>query len=430
MELDETGLVISYEEYHPYGTTAYHAVASGVEVSAKRYRYTGKEKDEETGLYYHGARHYAPWLGRWTSADPAGLVDGVNLYRYGRNRPVVLIDPTGLDPVLENDPRTLEERNESYGGKPVEAVPLLRAIDDALGTVQGKSPLPRSAPVRFGPPGPSCRPLPQAKPVPEVEPTELRPMPSENAEEFANMNRLSRLLSVASDEAEYKQLGAARSYANLHGELPSQRHERLVNVLVTDISVGLVFEGFTALGLAGESAAVGMNGLNTIRSPIARASKGNPGFLLPESSLTRRQLAIHRTLQESGATGSFAKRAVSMRDLHAIGRVTGDEYSMYTLGSRRFVIRGFGNEIRVTEGLATDLEAGKYGRWSGHTHPPGYDINPSTLDRQRLPLGQTRSAIWGDGGEGYKVFYGVPAEDSVFEAAQRREQFRRFYEGH
>ena len=39
----------------------------------KRYRYTGKERDEENGLYYHGARYYAPWLGRWTSCDPAGL---------------------------------------------------------------------------------------------------------------------------------------------------------------------------------------------------------------------------------------------------------------------------------------------------------------------------------------------------------------------
>ena len=72
LELNETGAVISYEEYHPYGTTAYHATRSGVEVSRKRYRYTGKERDEETGLYYHGARYYAAWLGSWTSVDPAG----------------------------------------------------------------------------------------------------------------------------------------------------------------------------------------------------------------------------------------------------------------------------------------------------------------------------------------------------------------------
>ena len=95
MELDAQGRVISYEEYHPYGTTAFRSSDASSEVSPKRYRFTGKERDEETGLYYHGARYYAPWLGRWTAADPAGFVDGLNLYRYGRDNPVRLTDPRG-----------------------------------------------------------------------------------------------------------------------------------------------------------------------------------------------------------------------------------------------------------------------------------------------------------------------------------------------
>ncbi|WP_437624402.1 polymorphic toxin type 43 domain-containing protein [Sorangium sp. So ce1151] len=95
LEVDGAGLVIGYEEYHPYGTTAYWSARSGVEVSAKRYRYTGKERDEETGLYYHGARYYAPWLGRWTAADPAGMVDGPSLYTYARDNPTTLFDPDG-----------------------------------------------------------------------------------------------------------------------------------------------------------------------------------------------------------------------------------------------------------------------------------------------------------------------------------------------
>jgi len=94
VECDTSGAVISYEEYHPYGTSAYRAFQSS-EVSAKRYRYTGKERDEETGLYYHGARYYAPWLGRWTQADPAGTVDGTNLYAYVRGSPVGFRDPNG-----------------------------------------------------------------------------------------------------------------------------------------------------------------------------------------------------------------------------------------------------------------------------------------------------------------------------------------------
>ncbi len=91
--------VISYEEYHPYGTTAYQTVNKDIKAAAKRYRYTGKERDEESGLYYHGARYYAPWLGRWTSCDPAGIVGGVNLYMYSRNKPIRFVDFTGKQPI-------------------------------------------------------------------------------------------------------------------------------------------------------------------------------------------------------------------------------------------------------------------------------------------------------------------------------------------
>ncbi len=97
LDVEESGLVIGYEEYHPYGTTAYASGRSGAEVSGKRYRYTGKERDEETGLYYHGARLHAAWLARWTSADPAGMVDGPNVHRYTRGNPVKLTDPSGTD---------------------------------------------------------------------------------------------------------------------------------------------------------------------------------------------------------------------------------------------------------------------------------------------------------------------------------------------
>jgi RHS repeat-associated protein len=94
LELDAQARIISYEEYYPYGSTSYQAVRSRTE-TPKRYRYTGKERDEESGFSYHGARYYAPWLGRWTSADPSGLADGANLYLYVSGNPVGYIDPTG-----------------------------------------------------------------------------------------------------------------------------------------------------------------------------------------------------------------------------------------------------------------------------------------------------------------------------------------------
>jgi RHS repeat-associated protein len=101
VEVDEQANVISYEEYHPYGTTAYRAGRSAAEVRLTRYRYTGKEKDEETGLYYHGARYYACWLGRWTAADPIGLGDGVNRYAYVHGNPVNIQDPSGTQGIYD-----------------------------------------------------------------------------------------------------------------------------------------------------------------------------------------------------------------------------------------------------------------------------------------------------------------------------------------
>ena len=96
VELDQDAQVISYEEYYPYGSTSYQAVRASVE-TPKRYRYTGKERDAETGLYYYGSRYYIPWLARWSSCDPSGLADGPNLYCYVRANPVLRRDPTGRD---------------------------------------------------------------------------------------------------------------------------------------------------------------------------------------------------------------------------------------------------------------------------------------------------------------------------------------------
>ena len=95
LEVDGEARIISYEEYFPYGSTSYQAIHSQVE-TPKRYRYTGKERDEENDLYYHGKRYYAPWLGRWTAADPAGNKDGLNLYQYVSGNPVRLMDPQGM----------------------------------------------------------------------------------------------------------------------------------------------------------------------------------------------------------------------------------------------------------------------------------------------------------------------------------------------
>jgi RHS repeat-associated protein len=73
------------------------------------------EKEEESGLSYHRARYYAPWLGRWITPDPAGLVDEFNTYTYSRNSPVVLIDPNGMQPP---DPRGYSSEDEFLAAAP------------------------------------------------------------------------------------------------------------------------------------------------------------------------------------------------------------------------------------------------------------------------------------------------------------------------
>jgi RHS repeat-associated protein len=95
LELDKKGSLISYEEYHPYGITAFQLQKG--EVSSKRYRYTGKERDEETGFNYHGARYYVVWLGIWCSCDSVKDESRMNLYVYVKNNPVNLYDPNGRE---------------------------------------------------------------------------------------------------------------------------------------------------------------------------------------------------------------------------------------------------------------------------------------------------------------------------------------------
>ncbi|AZE50386.1 Rhs-family protein [Pseudomonas chlororaphis] len=97
LELDDEAALISQEWFYPYGGTACWAGRDKVEASYKVVRYSGKERDA-TGLYYYGFRYYAPWLQRWINPDPAGAIDGLNLFRMVRNNPVTLTDPDGKMP--------------------------------------------------------------------------------------------------------------------------------------------------------------------------------------------------------------------------------------------------------------------------------------------------------------------------------------------
>jgi len=77
--------------------------ACATTVCFSRSRFTGKERDSESGNDYFKYRYYASSMGRWLSPDPSGLShadlgnpQSLNLYNYVGNRPLTLTDLDGL----------------------------------------------------------------------------------------------------------------------------------------------------------------------------------------------------------------------------------------------------------------------------------------------------------------------------------------------
>ncbi|MBV7552655.1 RHS repeat protein [Pseudomonas sp. PDM28] len=104
LELDDEAGLLTREHYYPFGGTACWAGKSALVAKYKTIRYSGKERDA-TGLYYYGYRYYAPWLQRWVSADPAGPINGLNIFLFVSNNPVNFKDVDG---------RVYEGKNDQY----------------------------------------------------------------------------------------------------------------------------------------------------------------------------------------------------------------------------------------------------------------------------------------------------------------------------
>ena len=126
---DWRGRQYEHIEYTPYGELWIEEVAAGLDKLP--FRFTGKEMDEETGLYYYGARYLDPKYSRWLSGDPAlgeymsgssvgegGIYNTVNfnVYHYGSNNPIKYTDPTGMW-IDNGDGTYTAEKDDTLWGK-------------------------------------------------------------------------------------------------------------------------------------------------------------------------------------------------------------------------------------------------------------------------------------------------------------------------
>lgn len=103
--LDESGSVVAEYEYGAWGDIRSITDSSGAQVTSSAHiasinplRYRGYYYDTETGFYYLQSRYYDPVIKRFINADSQiemSLTEGLNLFAYCSNNPVMNSDPTG-----------------------------------------------------------------------------------------------------------------------------------------------------------------------------------------------------------------------------------------------------------------------------------------------------------------------------------------------
>ena len=159
---DHKGEVYEHLQYFPFGETW---IQQAHNTERTPYQYTSKELDEETGLYYYGARYYDPRTSVWQSGDPilgkylpsgdkeqdqnlpgiGGVYRSINinLYRYAGQNPLKIIDPNGMeDDMLISDPST-DEGIGRVGSMSKVDIPLTPAGKQASNVVDGVASYPR-----------------------------------------------------------------------------------------------------------------------------------------------------------------------------------------------------------------------------------------------------------------------------------------------
>ncbi|MFZ5562400.1 MAG: SpvB/TcaC N-terminal domain-containing protein [Pseudomonadota bacterium] len=125
---DANGAVFEHLEYFAFGETW---VQEHSNTERTPYLFTGKELDEETQLYYFGARYYDPRTSQWQSTDPIlddyfnnkdvnALPQKLALFNYGKQNPLLYVDPDGRDDYVfyyKVEDRAFERAAKTYGSE-------------------------------------------------------------------------------------------------------------------------------------------------------------------------------------------------------------------------------------------------------------------------------------------------------------------------
>ncbi|HYL99252.1 MAG TPA: RHS repeat-associated core domain-containing protein [Blastocatellia bacterium] len=87
---NSSGVIVSSDTSDSFGN-----LTASTGSTTNPFRYTGREFDTETSLYYYRARYYDVAIGRFAAEDLEGFDAGINFYAYVQNHPTDFVDPTG-----------------------------------------------------------------------------------------------------------------------------------------------------------------------------------------------------------------------------------------------------------------------------------------------------------------------------------------------